>query len=197
MARLMDLEPGVGLDGEPFREVVEDVDESMDFDPRVSPHKYQGERKRVGVMIVDHGSKRAAANERLEALCAAYAEAHANKDWVVVAAHMELASPSIAEAFDALVAGGCELVVCHPFFLSPGRHATEDVPELLAAAAAKHPAVTSVMTPALGTAPGLLDLMHSIVADSVRDATVAAAEPSFEDSFFGSIAAAIAAEEAA
>ena len=58
----------------------------------------------VGVMVVDHGSKREAANERLMTLCAAYAESHAKPDWVVAPAHMELASPSIEEAFDALVA---------------------------------------------------------------------------------------------
>ena len=126
MARLMDLADGLGLDGEPFA-ASEPPAADFDIDPRVSPMAYEASTARVGVMVVDHGSKREAANERLMTLCAAYAESHAKPDWVVAPAHMELASPSIEEAFDALVAQGCDLVVCHPFFLSPGRHATEDL----------------------------------------------------------------------
>ena len=39
------------------------------------------------------------------------------------------------------MAQGAKAVVCHPFFLSPGRHATEDIPRMLADAAAKYPEV--------------------------------------------------------
>lgn len=196
MARLMDLADGLGLDGEPFA-ASEPPPADFDIDPRVSPMAYEASTARVGVMVVDHGSKREAANERLITLCTAYAESHAKPDWVVAPAHMELASPSIEEAFDALVAQGCDLVVCHPFFLSPGRHATEDVPELLEAAKAKHPGVRAVMTPITGAAPGLLDLVDATVRDAVAAAGAPAPEAAFEDSFFGSIAAAIAEDQKA
>ena len=51
---------------------------------------------------------------------------------------MELAEPSLAQAYEACVAQGAKSVVCHPFFLSPGRHATEDIPLMLAEAASKY-----------------------------------------------------------
>lgn len=37
------------------------------FDPRVSPHAYGGNR--IGVIIVDHGSKRDESNKLLERIC--------------------------------------------------------------------------------------------------------------------------------
>lgn len=75
------------------------------FDPRVSPHAYGGGR--VGVIIVDHGSKVDDSNRRLERLCEAcdecchprgrggccsrYAATRARETWTVRPAHMELA----------------------------------------------------------------------------------------------------------
>ena len=153
------------------------------FDPRVSPHDYGGKNK-VGVIIVDHGSRRAASNERLEALCAKYQATHAREQWVVRPAHMELAAPSIEDAFESCVQEGCDFVVCHPFFLGPGRHVEEDIPELLEAANAKHPEVKLLLTDPLGSHPAILDLVHESIVKTVEDKTE---EDSFDESFLGSI----------
>jgi hypothetical protein len=50
------------------------VQASLEFDPTVSPHEYGAKRRAsvVGVIMVDHGSKRAASNEQFEALAATY-----------------------------------------------------------------------------------------------------------------------------
>ena len=108
---------------------------------------------------------------------------------------MELAAPSIDDAFAALADAGCATIICHPFFLSEGRHVRDDVPALLEAAAAKHPGVAYTLTPPLGAAPALLDLMHGVVGAAVAEATAAPAQEE-EFGFFGGIAAAIAAAEA-
>ncbi len=48
---------------------------------------------------------------------------------------MELSAPSILDALrDMLLSDGVTEVVCVPYFLSPGRHAMEDVPNLIAEA---------------------------------------------------------------
>ena len=148
--------------------------DDLDFDPRVSPHAYEAAPASVGIIIVDHGSKVAAANERLERLCEGYATTRAPKHWVVRPAHMELASPSIGEAFDALVEAGCATIVCHPFFLSQGRHVREDVPALLDGAASRHNIPASRHNIPYSRrdaeqddrwaieAPALLDLVHDV-----------------------------------
>eukprot|EP00898_Chlorokybus_atmophyticus_P000080 jgi/Chlat1/1072/Chrsp110S08637 len=48
-------------------------------------------------------------------------KAHSGRT-LVETAHMELAEPSIATAFDICVARGARTVVISPYFLSPGRH---------------------------------------------------------------------------
>ena len=185
---------GVALDGSAFEASADVAMEDLDFDPRVSPHAYEAAPASVGIIIVDHGSKVAAANERLERLCEGYAKTRAPKHWVVRPAHMELASPSISEAFDALVEAGCATIVCHPFFLSQGRHVREDVPALLDEAASRHNVPYS-LTPPLGEAPALLDLVHDVVSAGVKDATPDADDGGF--GFFGAIAEMIEAENAA
>ena len=185
---------GVALDGSAFEAAAGEPLEDLDFDPRVSPHAYEAAPASVGIIIVDHGSKVAAANERLERLCEGYAKTRAPKHWVVRPAHMELASPSISEAFDALVAAGCATIVCHPFFLSQGRHVREDVPALLDEAASRHNVPYS-LTPPLGEAPALLDLVHDVVSAGVKEATPDADDGGF--GFFGAIAEMIEAENAA
>ena len=182
---------GVALDGSAFEAAADQPMEDLDFDPRVSPHAYEAAPASVGIIIVDHGSKVAAANERLERLCEGYAATRAPKHWVVRPAHMELASPSIGEAFDALVEAGCATIVCHPFFLSQGRHVREDVPALLDEAASRHNIPYS-LTPPLGEAPALLDLVHDVVSAGVKDATPDADDGGF--GFFGAIAEMIEAE---
>ena len=185
---------GVALDGSAFEAAADEPMDDLDFDPRVSPHAYEAAPASVGIIIVDHGSKVAAANERLERLCEGYAKTRAPKHWVVRPAHMELASPSIGEAFDALVEAGCATIVCHPFFLSQGRHVREDVPALLDEAASRHNVPYS-LTPPLGEAPALLDLVHDVVSAGVKDATPDADDGGF--GFFGAIAEMIEAENAA
>ena len=69
----------------------------------------------------------------------------------------------------------------------------EDVPALLAEAEGRHPGVACALTPPLGEAPGLLDLMHGVVSDAAR-----AAAPAADDAdgfgFFSDIAKMIEAE---
>ena len=185
---------GVALDGSAFEAAADEPMDDLDFDPRVSPHAYEAAPASVGIIIVDHGSKVAAANERLERLCEGYAKTRAPKHWVVRPAHMELASPSISEAFDALVEAGCATIVCHPFFLSQGRHVREDVPALLDEAASRHNVPYS-LTPPLGEAPALLDLVHDVVSAGVKEATPEQDDGGF--GFFGAIAEMIEAENAA
>jgi hypothetical protein len=102
-------------------------------------------RRKVGILLIDHGSKRSASNEHIHAVARMYERTLKQRNdvvgggegatTVVRAAHMEISAPSILDALrDVLVADGVAEVVCVPYFLSPGRHATEDVPNLIAEA---------------------------------------------------------------
>lgn len=113
----------------------------------------------LGVVIVDHGSRRKESNEQLETFAEAYARA-TGRD-IVEAAHMELASPSIADAFGRCVERGANLVVVAPFFLSPGRHWQEDIPRLAAEAAEAHPGVRHLVSAPIGLHPLMAEVIDS------------------------------------
>ncbi len=107
-------------------------------------------------MIVDHGSRSDAANAALEAAAARMQEAAPRLR--VEAAHMELASPSLAEAVDRCAADGVKRIVIVPWFLAPGRHSREDIPRLAAEAAARHPGLVVTVSAPLGPDPMLATL---------------------------------------
>lgn len=90
------------------------------------------------LIIIDHGSRRDAANRMLDDIAAMVQARTSDR---VYAAHMELAEPTIAQAFDRAVADGADFVFIFPYFLSPGRHSREDIPRMCADAAARHPGV--------------------------------------------------------
>lgn len=108
----------------------------------------EGEESPTGIILVDHGSRLPAANAMLLEVAALFRRVSGRG--IVEAAHMELAEPSIGEAFDRCVAQGAKIIIVHPYFLSPGRHSTHDIPRLTTEAAARHPGVRFHVTPPLG-----------------------------------------------
>ncbi len=53
----------------------------------------------------------------------------------------------------------------HPYFLLPGKHWTEDIPALAAAAAAEHPGVRHAVTAPLGLHP----LMTRVIEERITE----------------------------
>jgi sirohydrochlorin ferrochelatase len=117
--------------------------------------------ERLGVVIVDHGSRRADANRRHEAFVKEWKER--GRFGIVEAAHMELADPSLGAAFDACVAAGATLVVIAPYFLWPGDHWDRDIPALAAEAARRHLGVRHLVAAPLGPHPLLGDIVEDRV----------------------------------
>jgi sirohydrochlorin ferrochelatase len=114
-----------------------------------------------GIIIVDHGSRRAESNEMLHRFVDDFRVTSPYP--IVEPAHMELASPSIGDAFDACVGRGAEEIVVAPYFLSPGRHFRQDIPALATEAAQRHPGVSFLVTAPIGLHP----LMQAIIADRI------------------------------
>src|SRR4051812_26010037 len=112
-----------------------------------------------GIIIVDHGSRRAQSNEMLEEVARLFGERFKEKFDIVEAAHMELAEPSIATAYAKCVERGATQVVVCPFFLGPGKHWTSDIPRLTAEAAIDHPGTRYHVTMPLGIDDLILELL--------------------------------------
>ena len=110
----------------------------------------------TGYLLIDHGSRRAAANELIGEIAQLVRE-RLGESAVVEGAHMELAEPSIAQGFARCVEQGATLIVAHPFMLAPGRHVNEDLPRLVGEAAADHAGVEFVMAAPLGSHDGVIE----------------------------------------
>ena len=112
----------------------------------------------IGIILVDHGSRRDDANALLEQVAQRFGQA--SRFDVVEPAHMELAQPSIATAFDRCVQRGATVVVVMPYFLAPGRHWDTDIPQLAAAAARKHPDTPYRIAAPLGLDDKMIDVVR-------------------------------------
>ena len=115
------------------------------------------------VLLVDHGSRLAEANQALDEVARQLRDRL--PDRIVRVAHLEIAQPDIGAGIDACVAAGADEIVVHPYFLSPGRHTSQDIPREVARAAARHPGVRVRISTALGPHPKLIDVIVERVGD--------------------------------
>ena len=109
------------------------------------------------ILLVDHGSRRTAANELLGQIAERLRER--TPSCVVEIAHMEIATPSIADGIAACAAAGADEIVVHPYFLAPGNHSTHDIPRLVDEAALRHPGLRVTVSEPLGLHPKLVDVI--------------------------------------
>jgi sirohydrochlorin ferrochelatase len=124
----------------------------------------------VALVLVDHGSRSDAANRSLEDVAREVERLAAGRYVAVLPAHMDIASPTIADAFDAAVAAGARTVIVVLYFLAPGRHSESDVPRLAAEAAARHPGIEYTVSASLGPHAALASLVLDRAADALAGA---------------------------
>lgn len=125
---------------------------------------------KVGVIVVDHGSRRKEANEALESVASEFKALSGYE--LVEPAHMELCEPSIATAFGRCVERGATFIICHPFFLSRGRHVAEDIPNLLEEAASIFPGVEWALSQPLGLQADIPRLMQQAIEECIAEKNI-------------------------
>lgn len=111
------------------------------------------------MLIIAHGSRRAASNEDVKILAGKVAEHLQLPDDAVQAAFLELATPSINEAIDACFQRGTHEITVLPYFLSPGTHVVNDVPAAIAEAQRKWPDKIITVLPHIGAAEAMIALI--------------------------------------
>jgi sirohydrochlorin ferrochelatase len=112
---------------------------------------------KTALLIVDHGSRLQAANDMLDDVVDVLR--NLSSDMIIHAAHMELCEPTIEEGVDRCVADGAESIIVFPYMLSPGRHATEDIPQMAEEAVSRHPGVSISVTEPFGVHQKLAEVV--------------------------------------
>lgn len=135
--------------------------------PAVRPRADIGQAA-TGIVIVDHGSRRAESNTMLLGVVDLFRSTAGGEYPIVEPAHMELAEPTIGQAFDACVARGARRVVVMPYFLLPGKHWDQDIPRLTAEAAARHRGVEYLVAAPLGLHPLMAQVIRSRIEHCIR-----------------------------
>jgi sirohydrochlorin cobaltochelatase len=112
----------------------------------------------LGLLVVDHGSRRSEANLQLDDMAARVARL-VPPGTPIATAHLDVCAPTIADGCARLLFSGCSEIRVLLYFLSDGRHAREDIPALVAAALAPYPQVRWTVGGALGPDDALAALM--------------------------------------
>lgn len=122
------------------------------------------------LLLIAHGSRREASNEDVRQLAEQIRQLDRQLDRgtfdAVVPAFLELADPDIGAGVDQCVAAGANLITVMPYFLSPGRHVAEDIPEELEHAQSRYPGVRFHLCEHLGG----LEVMGKMVLDAAAAA---------------------------
>ncbi|WP_417395743.1 sirohydrochlorin chelatase [Gimesia chilikensis] len=120
--------------------------------------------RRKAVLLIAHGSRRAAANQDLVQLAEMLRERSVFP--IIEIAYLELAEPTIPEGAERCVAAGADEVLMLPYFLSAGVHVQNDLEEHRSEFTTKFPGTGFKLCGHLGLHP----LMLEIVLARLREA---------------------------
>jgi sirohydrochlorin cobaltochelatase len=110
-----------------------------------------------GLILFAHGARDPRWAEPFEAIAAAVRSRA--PDVAVQLAFLELMTPSLDAAADALAAQGVGSIDVLPLFLGTGGHLRRDLPPLVAAVAARQPGIAVRLHPPAGEAPSVMAAM--------------------------------------
>ena len=110
------------------------------------------------VLIIAHGSRRMASNDEVREVTRQFSRQEHAFD-KVDCAFLELDEPSIPQGLlNAIKEGATEIIVL-PYFLSAGRHVTEDIPAQIASVQEAHPNVEIKIAPYLGASSTIPEIL--------------------------------------
>lgn len=119
------------------------------------------------LLLVAHGSRLVSSNDAVKQLTIKLRDQLLVSDFEAIEyAFLELTGPSIPEGIASLVEQGATDLVVLPYFLAPGTHVVDDVPQLVRMARKLYPEVSFTIMPHLGAVEGMIDLILGS-ADSV------------------------------
>lgn len=101
------------------------------------------------LLIISHGSRRAASNEEVAELTARIRAAAGGM--TVERAFLEITEPTVQQKIDELDADGVTDIQVFPHFLAAGAHVTSDIPREIEEAKARYPGINFSILPHLGS----------------------------------------------
>lgn len=123
---------------------------------------------KTAVLLIAHGSRRAAANDDLVQLADLVAR-RGDFDFVQVS-YLELAEPTIFSGGRMCQEHGATRVLMLPYFLSAGVHVVSDLEARREELATEFPHVEFVLCPHLGLHPMMVDIVVERLMEGIQQA---------------------------
>ena len=120
----------------------------------------------AGIVLFAHGSRDPGWASPFERLATAVRERR--PDARVAVAYLELTPPTLEDAVAALVADGAREIAVVPVFLAPGGHVRRDLPVIVEALRARHPAARFRVLPTIGEADAVTGAIAAWIAAEAR-----------------------------
>jgi sirohydrochlorin cobaltochelatase len=111
------------------------------------------------LIMIAHGSRREDANAEFISLVKRVRIAATSKCDFVEHCFLEIASPSLAEAMEYVIAKGARTISIFPYFLNSGNHVLRDIPETVDRLTNQYPHCTMTLLPYFGTFEGITELI--------------------------------------
>lgn len=121
---------------------------------------------KTGIILFAHGSRDPLWHVPIQAVQRRLQTQDAALD--VRCAYLELTEPDLPECVSRMIDDGVLRIRILPMFLGMGRHAREDLPQLIAQVRQSHPQIRVDVLPALGEDPRLADLSCQIALDNLN-----------------------------
>lgn len=104
--------------------------------------------KRIGIVILGHGSKRKVANKQIaEVINQIKPRLISTK---IVPAYLQFCRPTLKESVRLLVKRDCKTIIVVPFFLFMGNHVKRDIPKAIKNETIKYPELEFIYAESLG-----------------------------------------------
>jgi len=121
----------------------------------------------LGIVLFAHGSRDPLWRRPIEAIAAAVS--NLSPGTPVACAYLELCSPSLPDACQTLIDQGISHIRVMPVFFGMGKHAREDLPQLLGDLKKAHPNVAFSLLTAAGEHPLLTQLLAKLALGTEQD----------------------------
>jgi sirohydrochlorin cobaltochelatase len=120
---------------------------------------------KIGIILFAHGSRDPQWHAPLQAIQSQIQQA--DPATLVRCAYLELTEPDLLSCAQTLIEQGVTRLRILPMFLGMGRHAREDLPQLIDQLRQTHPKIELNVLPALGEHPRLVELTCQIATDKL------------------------------
>ncbi len=85
-------------------------------------------QKKIIILLIAHGSRKQAANQEVIHLAQKLSQKSSQK---IIGCFLEIAQPDIPTALERAIKEKPDMIKILPYFLTQGRHVTEDIPRIV------------------------------------------------------------------